>query len=289
MMQDVLERFLFENAPVRGELVQLDATMAEVLSRHPYPAPLARLIGELMAAAALLTATVKLQGSLVMQLHGTGAVKLIVVECLSDMTLRATARWDGEVADVSLAELLGQGKFIITLDPEDGETYQGIVGFEPGQSVAEIIEHYMQRSEQLETRLWLACSGERSAGLLLQKMPEGAGDGEAWERIGHLAATVTDEELLGIDSQSVLYRLFHEETVRMFESTIPAFGCSCSREKVGGMLRMLGREEIDGVLEERGKIEVGCEFCNTRYEFDKIDVAQVFAGQGLQDAGAQAH
>ncbi|MDR3410251.1 MAG: Hsp33 family molecular chaperone HslO [Formivibrio sp.] len=288
-MQDVLERFLFEEAPVRGELVQLDATIAEVLSRHPYPAPLARLIGELMAAAALLTATIKLQGALVMQLHGSGNVKMIVVECSSDMTLRAMARWDGDVADVSLAELLGEGKFIITLDPEDGETYQGVVGFEPGQTVAEIIEQYMLRSEQLETRLWLACAGDHAAGLMLQKMPEAAGEADAWPRIQHLAGTVTDDELLSLDSQELLYRLFNEETVRMFEAAIPTFACSCSRERVGNMLQMIGREEIDSVLAERGKVEVGCEFCNARYEFDPVDVAQVFSGHSLQDAGPQVH
>lgn len=288
-MHDVLERFLFEEAPVRGELVQLDQALKEVLTRHPYPAPLARLLGELMAAAALLTATVKLQGSLIMQLHGTGSVKLIVVECTSDMTMRATARWDGEVADVSLAELLGPGKFIITLDPEDGETYQGIVGFEPGQSVAQIIENYMQRSEQLDTRLWLASDSERAAGLLLQKLPEGAGDADAWDRVQHLAATVEAQELLTLESKEVLYRLFHEETVRVFDPAVPSFACSCSREKVGGMLRMVGREELDGLLAEQGKVEVGCEFCNTRYEFDSVDVAQVFAGHSLSETGNQVH
>ncbi len=288
-MQDILERFLFEHAPVRGELVQLDGTIAEVLSRHPYPAPLAHLMGELMAAAALLTATVKLQGSLVMQLHGSGSVKLIVVECSSDMTMRAMARWEGDVADVSLAELLGEGKFVITLDPDEGETYQGIVGFEPGQSVAEIIEQYMQRSEQLETRLWLAFGNDRAAGLMLQKMPETGAESEDWARIQHLASTVTNEELLTLAGQEVLYRLFHEETVRMLEATTPNFSCTCSRERVGGMLRMIGREEIDGVLKERGKLEVGCEFCNAHYEFDAIDVAQVFAGQSLQESGTQVH
>lgn len=288
-MHDVLERFLFEEAPVRGEIVQLDNALKDVLARHPYPAPLARLIGELMAASALLTATVKLEGSLVMQLHGSGTVKLIVVECASDMTMRATARWDGEVADVSLAELLGHGKFIITLDPDEGETYQGIVGYEPGQSVAQIIENYMLRSEQLETRLWLACDGERSAGLLLQKMPDGTGDADAWERVQHLAGTVRDQELLTLEAEEMLYRLFHEETVRVFDPVTPVFACACSREKVGGMLRMVGREEIDGLLAEQGKVEVGCEFCNARYEFDAVDVAQVFSGQGLQEAGTQVH
>lgn len=288
-MHDVLERFLFENAPVRGEIVQLDNTLKDVLTRHPYPAPLERLMGELMAAAALLTATVKLEGALIMQLHGTGTVKLIVVECNSDMTMRATARWDGDVADVSLAELLGQGKFIITLDPEEGETYQGIVNFEAGQSVAQIIENYMQRSEQLETRLWLTSNAECAAGLLLQKMPESAEDADAWDRVRHLAATVKDQELLALEPKELLYRLFHEETVRVFDPVAPSFACSCSREKVGGMLQMLGQEQINSVLSEQGKVEVGCEFCNTHYEFDAVDVAQVFAGQGVQTPGVQIH
>jgi molecular chaperone Hsp33 len=288
-MHDVLERFLFEDAPVRGEVVQLDNALKDVLERHPYPAPLARLIGELMAASALLTATIKLEGSLVMQLHGTGTIKLIVVECASDMTMRATARWDGDVEDVSLAELLGQGKFVITLDPEEGETYQGIVGFEPGQSVAQIIENYMLRSEQLDTRLWLACDTERAAGLLLQKLPEDGGDADTWERVQHLAGTVKDQELLVLEAKELLYRLFHEETVRVFDPVTPTFACSCSREKVGGMLRMVGQEEIAGLLAEQGKVEVGCEFCNARYEFDAVDVAQVFSGQGLQEPGAQVH
>lgn len=288
-MHDVLERFLFEDAPVRGEVVQLDNALKDVLARHPYPAPLARLMGELMAAAALLTATIKLEGALVMQLHGTGSVKLIVVECTSDMTMRATARWDGEVADASLAELLGQGKFVITLDPEEGETYQGIVGFELGQGVAQIIENYMLRSEQLDTRLWLACDGESAAGLLLQKLPEDAGDADAWGRVQLLAGTVKDQELLVLEAEELLYRLFHEETVRVFDPVTPVFACTCSREKVGGMLRMVGREEIDGLLAELGKVEVGCEFCNARYEFDAVDVAQVFSGQGLQEPSAQVH
>lgn len=288
-MPDVLERFLFEGAPVRGELVQIDATYKEVLERHNYPAPLAKIVGELMVASALLSATVKLNGSLVMQLHGTGTVKLLVVECSSDMTMRATARWDGDVGDVSLAELLGEGKFFITLDPEEGETYQGIVEYQQGWTVSQIIENYMRRSEQLETSLWLACADERAAGLMLQKLPDVTGDIDAWDRVQALAGTVTEEELLTLDSQEVLYRLFHEETVRVFEPAGLAFSCTCSRERVGGMLRMIGREEVDGVLAERGKVEVGCEFCNATYEFDAVDVAQAFSSQGLQESSKQVH
>lgn len=288
-MQDVVERFLFDGAPVRGELVQLDATFKDVLERHPYPPVLQKLIGELMSAAALLTATIKLDGTLVMQLHGSEVVKLIVVECTSDMTLRATARWDGDVADVSLAELLGHGKFVITLDPAEGETYQGIVGFEAGETVAQIIENYMQRSEQLDTRLWLACGDERAAGLLVQKMPAGQGDENAWEHLTTLAQTVTGEELLNLPARDVLYRLYHDEDIRVFEPQTPHFACTCSRERVAGMMKMIGREEVEGIVAERGKVDVGCEFCNASYSFDAVDLAQIFSGNGLAEGSKQVH
>ncbi|TJZ74065.1 Hsp33 family molecular chaperone HslO [Chitiniphilus eburneus] len=288
-MTDTLERFLFDDAPVRGEIVQLDATFKEVLARQDYPPVLRTLIGELLAAATLLSATLKFDGTLIMQLHGTGAVKLIVVECTSETTLRATARWEGEVPDVSLAELLGRGRFAITLEPTDGETYQGIVGFEPGQSVAEIIEHYMERSEQLETRLWLSSRGERAAGLLVQKMPAGLGDPDAWERVQKLSETITADELLDLPVRETLYRLFHQEQVRVFDPVAPRFACTCSRERVGSMLKMVGQHEVDQVLAEKGEIDVTCEFCGKPYHFDPVDVAQLFSGHGTGSAGPQVH
>ncbi|GAA5787113.1 Hsp33 family molecular chaperone HslO [Chitiniphilus shinanonensis] len=288
-MTDTLERFLFDDAPVRGEIVQLDATFKEVLSRQDYPPVLRHLIGELLAAASLLSATLKFDGTLIMQLHGTGAVRLIVVECTSDMTLRATARWEGEVPDVSLAELLGRGRFVITLEPKEGETYQGIVGFEPGQRVAQIIEHYMERSEQLATRLWLSCRDGRAAGMLVQKMPAGTGDPDAWERVQKLSETLTDDELLDLPVRETLYRLFHQEQVRVFDPVAPRFACTCSRERVGGMLKMVGRHEVNEVLAERGDIDVTCEFCGKPYHFDAVDVAQLFSGHGTDAAGPQVH
>ncbi|WP_308418780.1 Hsp33 family molecular chaperone HslO [Chitinolyticbacter meiyuanensis] len=285
----MLERFLFEGAAVRGELVQLDAAYQEVLARHAYPPVLQAMIGELMAAAALLSATLKFDGTLIMQLHGTGCVKLIVVECTSENTLRATARWEGEVPDVSLAELLGHGRFVITLEPKEGETYQGIVGFEPGQRVAEIIEHYMASSEQLATRLWLAVGEGKAAGLLVQKLPAGHGDPDAWDRVQLLAGTVTPEELLGLPAHDILHRLFHEETVRVFDPHPLRFACTCSRERVGSMLKMVGRDEIDGVLAERGEVDITCEFCGKGYQFDAVDVAQLFSGHGTEPAGGEVH
>ncbi|XZG69082.1 Hsp33 family molecular chaperone HslO [Chitinibacteraceae bacterium HSL-7] len=289
MTMDTLERFLFEGAPVRGEIVKLGSTYTEVLSRHNYPAVLQRLIGELMAAGALLAATVKLDGTLVMQLHGSGAIKLIVVECTSDNTMRATARWEGELAEASLAELLGRGRFVITLDPKEGEPYQGVVGLEAGQTVAEIIEHYMASSEQLATRLFLSAANGVAAGMLVQKLPAGHGDPDAWDRVQRLSETITDEELLGLPPHDMLYRLFHEETVRMFEAAHLSFACTCSRERVGGMLSMVGREEVESVLAERGDVEIVCEFCGLAYRFDAVDVAQLFSGHGTHTAGNGVH
>lgn len=277
--QDSLQRLIFEHAPVRGEIVNLSATWRAVLERHDYPPRLQSLLGEMMAAAALLAATLKFSGTLIMQMHGTGSVKLLVVECTSDMTMRATAKWEGEVPSGTLAELLGDGRFVITLDPqEEGkQSYQGIVSLE-GETVADALESYMLRSEQLETRLWLAADGNQATGMLLQKLPDQTTqDTDGWNRATHLGGTLTRDELLHLPASQIIHRLFHEEDIRVFESARVSFGCSCSHERVANMLRMLGHEEVRGILDEQEKIEVNCEFCNRHYEFDAVDAEQLFA------------
>lgn len=275
---DLLHRFIFEHAPIRGEIVHLESAWQSVLERHEYPPVLRDLMGELCAAAVLLAATLKLQGSLVLQIHGKGAVKLLVVECSGDLELRATAKWEGALPHGSLQELVGDGRFVITLDPKDGnQAYQGIVPLE-GESVAEILQGYMTRSEQLETRLWLAADGSRAGGMLLQKLPGKAGqDADAWERAGHLAATLKPQELLTLPAGELLHRLYHEEDLRLFDGQPVAFRCTCTRENVANMLRMVGRPEVDAILAEYGMVEVHCEFCNERYVFDPVDAEAVFA------------
>jgi len=277
---DSLQRFLFEQAPVRGELVHLDASWRSVLERHDYPEVLRNLMGELAAAAVLLAATLKLQGSLVLQIMGRGPVKLLVVECSGDMKLRATAKWSGELAQSSFAELIGEGQFAITLDPKDGgQPYQGIVEIE-GASVAEIMQNYMSHSEQLETRLWLAADGQHAAGMLLQKLPDTDkhedADTDAWPRAVILAETLKTDELLLLPAKTLIQRLYHEDDIRLFDAQRVEFFCSCSRDNVAKMLQMLGREEVDSILAERETIEVHCEFCNQRYEFDKVDAEMIF-------------
>ncbi len=277
-MNDSLQRFLFEHAPVRGELVHLDATWRAVLERHDYPAPLRDVLGELMAAAALLSATLKFEGSLILQIQGSGPVKLLVVECTSDQTMRATAKWDKDVElPGGFRELVGSGRFVITIAPIDlAQTYQGVVDL-TGEGVSAVLEHYMATSEQLETRLWLASDAERATGMLLQRVPHRGRDDDGWNRAVILGETVKRDELLELDAREVIRRLFHEEDVRLFEPRIVSFRCSCSRDRVVNMLRMLGREEVQSILEERGSVEVGCDFCNRKYTFDPVDAEQIFA------------
>jgi molecular chaperone Hsp33 len=282
---------MFEHAAVRGEIVHLEASWKAVLDRRNYPPALRTVLGELMAAAALLSATLKFSGSLIMQIQGGGPVKLLVVECGADMTMRAMAHWNGDLAEgATLPELVGEGRFVITIDPKKGvQTYQGIVDLEGG-SVAAVLENYMQRSEQLDTRIRLAADSHGAAGMLLQKMPDGPeADTDAWNRAVLLGATVKSRELLDLPAREIIHRLFHEEDIRLFDSTPVHFGCTCSRERVANTLRMLGHDEIRSLLDEIGYIEVDCEFCNHHYVFDAVDAEQVFASDVIDPASHTRH
>jgi molecular chaperone Hsp33 len=277
-MNDTLQRFLFEHAAIRGEVAHLDATWRAVLERHEYPPRLRTVLGELMAAGALLAATLKFEGSIILQLQGSGPVKLIVVECTSEQTLRATAKWSGELEQAGLAGLLGEGRFVITLVPSEGrQNYQGVVEIDP-RGVAASLEQYMRHSEQLDTRLWLAAGEERAAGMILQKLPARSDpDEDSWNRATRLAETLTGPELLELPTRRLLHRLYHQEDIRLFEPRPVSFRCSCSRERVGAMLRMLGLAEVRSILEERGEVEVRCEFCARAYRYDRVDAEELFA------------
>ena len=296
--KDTLQKFIFDNAAVRGEFVEISDTWREIQARHNYPAAVKTVLGEMVAAAALLSANLKFNGAIIMQIHGDGPVRLLVVECDSDLRLRATAKLapDAVVADgASLTDLLnvsGKGRFVITLDPVEKmpgqQPYQGIVPLD-GEDMATVIENYMLRSEQLDTRLWLGADDGVSRGLLLQKLPRHSGkddqvvqaseedDLETWNRAVTLASTLKQEELLATDIQTLMNRLFWEETIRVFEPAHPQFHCSCTREKVGNMLKMLGQPEVEDALAELGHLGINCDFCGKHYEFDKVDCAQLFA------------
>jgi molecular chaperone Hsp33 len=293
MMTDTLQRFLFENAAVRGELVEISETWRQVQARRDYPKPVRTLLGEMLAAAALLSANLKFNGALVMQIQGDGPVRLLVVECDSELRLRATAKLapdaviDGNATLQQLVNAHGHGHCIITLDPKDKlpgqQPYQGVVPLN-GESVAVVIESYMLRSEQLETRMWLAADQGVSRGLLLQKLPNQGGVGapladasEEWDRAVALASTLHSEELLSTNISTLMHRLFWEQTIRVFDPQHPRFHCGCNHEKVGNMLKMLGQPEIESALAEFGKLDIDCDFCGQHYDFDRVDCAQLFA------------
>jgi len=294
-MKDTLRRFLFENLAVRGELVHLDATWQAILERHDYPRPVQKVLGELMSAVSLLIATLKFNGQLIAQIQGDGPVSLLVVEGTSQKTLRATANMK-EGAEVSSAatmqQLFGHARLVITLDPEKGERYQGIVTL-AGDNIADALTDYLLRSEQLDTDIWLVADDKRAAGLLIQKLPDtekvksGSNilsfdsaeeniDLDGWNRIQQLSSTIKDEELLDLNAEEIIHRLYHEEDVRLFDAEHMSFRCSCSRERVEKMLFSLGVEEVKSMIEELNNIEVACEFCHHKYRFDAVDAEQIF-------------
>jgi molecular chaperone Hsp33 len=305
---------MFEGLPVRGMLVRLTDAWQDILQRREqaggYPPAVTEMLGEMTAAATLMQANIKFNGALIMQIMGDGPVKLAVAEVQPDLSLRATATVTGEVADdARLSQMVNvnnQGRCAITLDPKDRQPgqqpYQGVVPLfgdhhEKLEKLSEVIEHYMLQSEQLDTRLVLAANDKVAAGLLIQRLPlQGeanlAGSGvvrkdedqiglnEDYNRIAILAASLKREELLELDAETILHRLFWEEDVRRFEPLEgqqgPRFACTCSRERVSNMLRSLGTDEVASIIEEQGQVEVGCDFCGAQYRFDPVDAAQVF-------------
>jgi molecular chaperone Hsp33 len=307
---DQLHKFLFEGLAVRGMLVRLGASWRELLSRratandggHAFAAPVRALIGEMAAASLLMQANIKFNGALILQLHGDGPVKLAVAEAQPDLSFRATAKVVGAVADDAMLEAMlnlhGKGRCAITLDPQERlpgqQPYQGVVPLfgdrrEPLQQLAQVLEHYMLQSEQLDTKLVLAADDEVATGLLIQRLPvqgeanlagrrneEDIGTHEHFNRVALLTATLTRAELLCLRPAQILHRLYWEETLRLFAPQQPRFACSCSRQRVAGMLKSLGRAEIDGIVAERGEVEIACDFCGANYRFDPVDTGELF-------------
>ena len=312
-----IHKFLFDGLPVRGVLVRLTDAWTEILRRHAsgssasaYPQPVQNMLGEMVAAATLMQSNIKFNGSLILQIFGDGPVKLAVAEVQPDFGLRATATVIGDIAvDASLSALVNvnnEGKCAITLDPKTRfagqQPYQGVVPLfddagEKLEKLSDVLEHYMLQSEQLDTTLVLAADDQVAAGLLIQRLPlagvgnlagslvsqaneDEIGINEHYNRIAILASSLKRDELLTLDVDTILRRLFWEETLTRFEplagDTAPRFSCTCSRERVSKMLLGLGIEEAQSILAERGDIEVGCEFCGLKYQFDPVDVAQIF-------------
>jgi molecular chaperone Hsp33 len=283
---DQMYRFLFEGLGVRRELVRLGASWRAVRDNQDYPEQVAAQLGQGLAAIMLLSGTIKFKGSLILQVQSSGPLTVLVAQATDQRTLRGLARWHGEVPQGALSAVYGEGRLVITAEAPSGERYQGIVGLE-GQGLGDALASYFRQSEQLPTRLWLACDGEQAAGLFLQRLPGETGvDEDGWERVAALADTVSDDELLQLSAEELLHRLFHEEQVRLFEPEPVAYRCGCSRKRIEDALRAMGEAEVNTLLESEGEIRADCEFCGKDYRFDAVDVKALFSGAMPTEGGS---
>lgn len=286
---DQSHRFLFEDHPIRGQYVTLDRSWQEIAQQAGLEGRGLSLLGEAVVAVTLIADTLKIEGSVTLQIRGAGPLGLLVVEADSKQKIRGIARQEGQIDDqMDIKEIFGSDQLVITIKTKGAEPYQGIVPLQ-GASLADALEYYFATSEQLATHFWLACDGQNASGMLVQKIPGKSEDDDAWDRVLHLASTVTDDELQRIPLDDLLHRLFNEETVRLFDSRTIEFSCSCSRERTVGMLLTLGKAEADDIVETEGEIAVNCEFCNANYRFDQIDVEQVFREGGATPSSSATH
>lgn len=295
-MSDFSQRFLFDDSDIRGELVSLTDSYSHVLAKHTYPQPVAQLLGELLAAASLLIGTLKFEGLLILQARSSGALPLLMVECSSEGELRGIAHYHAEqiAADANLRELMPDGVLAMTVDPKSGQRYQSLVDLE-GDTLADCLTNYFATSEQLPTRFWLHADGRRVRGLLLQQLPadrlKDTDEREAsWQHAVALADTLKAEELLGLDNETVLHRLYHQEALRLFDPRALQFRCSCSRERSSRALISLGQADAEALVQEHGgSVEIDCQFCNERYLFDAADVLQLFMDGSIEAPSDTRH
>ncbi len=283
---DHLQRFIFEKSDIRGIITTLETSYQQVIQGHQYPPAIATLMGEMLVAVSLLSTTLKFDGVITLQARGNGALSMIMADCTRHNNLRGLAQFDQSASipeNASLKELLGEGNLTLTIDPAKGERYQGIVPLDH-DSLAACLEDYFERSEQLPTRLWLSSAPNRAGGLLLQALPQQLNadaeqNRQQWEHVVQLAETLTTDEQLNLTHKDQLYRLFHQDEVRLFEPTKLQFCCSCSRERTTQAIRSVGKAEILKILEETGEIRMDCHFCRHSYVFDEAEIDKVFSDQ----------
>ena len=287
--KDGLRRFLIESTDVRGLLVHLDDTWQNALARVDYPLPVRDVLGQALAASVLLAATIKFDGKLTLQVRGDGPVHLLVIQINADRKVRGLARWRALPQSQSLAAVFGDNaRMSMTIEAtESGTPYQGIVALE-GETLADALGAYFLNSEQLETRLMLAVNDTSAAGMLLQRLPDAGQDNDGWQRSVQLASTLTEQELLSLQPETLLHRLYHQEKVRLFDSDPVVFECSCSRSRCDALVLGLGRQEAEAILSEQGNIDITCEFCDESYQYDAVDVHALYAG-AMQDTATNQH
>ena len=286
--QDCLRRFLFEELGVRGEWVRLEKSWQDTKQHQQLTTEVQEQLGQAMAASVLLSATIKFDGSLILQAQGSGALKALVAQSTHDKKIRGLARSQGGEAKGTLSDMMGDGRLVITVEPKQGKPYQGVVAL-TGSQLADTISSYFLQSEQLQTQVWLFANETHAAGLFLQELPTQKSYEIDWERISTLANTVTKDEMLTLDSEEILYRLFNEEKVRLFKAEPIVFECGCTSAKIETTLVSLGKKELDAILQEKGSIEVDCQFCGKQYHFDKVDVAGLLSEQTVENDSTTRH
>jgi molecular chaperone Hsp33 len=276
---DQLHRYLFENFAVRGELVTVSETWRQIMENHDYPAPVKTILGELLVATSLLTATLKFDGDITVQLQGDGPMSLAVINGNNNQQMRGVARFKGDIpADADLKTLVGNGYLVITITPAQGERYQGVVGLE-GDTLATCLEDYFLRSEQLPTRLFIRTGdvdGKPAAGgMLLQVLPAQDAQADDFNHLAALTETIKAEELLTLPANDVLWRLYHEEEVTLYDPQAVEFKCTCSRERCADALKTLPDEEVNSIIVEEGEIDMNCDYCGNHYVFNAMDIAEI--------------
>ena len=287
---DQIQRILFDNLDIRGVVVGIEETYQDILALHEYPMAIRQALGEMLAAVSLLSTTLKFEGRLLLQAQGSGRVRALMAEINQNRECRAIARYEGEVDDsANIIDLIGDaGHLVITVEPESGQRYQGIVPLEK-DTLSDCLTDYFLQSEQLPTQIHLAADDQRAAGFLLQVMPAVGTKENDWEDISHIGATLKSEELLELDNETLLYRLFHEENCRLFDPDPVVFKCDCSRERSANALQFMTQEELSEMIAEQGVIEVGCQFCNAHYRFDETDIKAMFSDSAHVPKSDQVH
>lgn len=295
--KDLLQRFIFENIPVRGEFIHLDDSYQTIVNQHPYPPALRSLLGEALCVAGLLSAIIKFEGRLTIQFRGTGKLKLLLAQSDNQFNLRGLAKWEGEMSEAELTEALQEGILAVMIDSGPGKQYQGMVAWR-GNSLTESIEGYFKDSEQLPTKIWLAVDEKSAAGFLLQIVPAADKNLIAMEQaaihphldyLTNLSKEINDIDLLYIDYQEFLKNFYPNEEIRIFPDVPVAFGCTCSRSKSEDAIYLLGKEEAEEEIRNKNSLVVTCDFCNQEYVFDKVDVAEIFERKSRPADPSQLH
>lgn len=287
--RDFFQRFLFESLGIRGERVRLEESFSRTQGSSNYPPMIASLLGEALSASVLLSGTIKFQGALILQIQSQGPLRTLVAQASDQRTIRGLAHWDSDPADHRLTQLCPDGRLVLTVQTQGQEPHQGIVAVEE-ETLSAAIEDYFSRSEQLPTRLWLFATPKQAGGLFLQQLPGSTPDADGWNRVIRLTETLTSEELMQLPTEELLYRLYHEERVRLFEAEPVRFFCPCGHDRIRTLLRVLGRSEVESILEETGEVAIQCEFCNRRFRFDAVDLGALFAEQpAFPSAGHHRH